>query len=304
MLNALPSLHLRRFLAGFAVGTAGLLAATAQAAMPEPSGGRDTQHEAIESIPFEKLTKETRTKLNDVVSKPSIYRRLPTQAIECNPDLYLFLIRYPEVVVNIWELMGITNVAAKRTGPFSLTTSDGAGTVGTVDLVYGTPEMHILYCEGTYEGPLLKRKINGKCVLVLKSGYTRDKDDRVQISNRLDMFLQLENVGADILAKTLHPLVGKSADHNFTETALFVGRVSQAAERNSQGFQKMTSRLTTLDPAVRQRFSEIAAAMNAKALERDGLVPDATPVPEVVRSAALEEEPRKADPARRITVPR
>lgn len=310
MLNALPSLHLRRFLGGLAVCAAGLLATEARGATPAAaSSGRDSKEEAIESIPFDKLTPDTRAKLRDVVTKPSIYRRLPTQAVECNPDLYLFLIRYPEVIVNIWELMGITNVSAKRTGPFTLNTSDGAGTVSSVELVYGTPEVHVLYCEGTYEGPLFKRKINGKCVMLLKSGYTRDKDDRVQITNRLDMFLQLDNVGADILAKTLHPLVGKSADHNFVETAQFVGRVSQAAERNTAGFQKMTGRLTSVDPTVRQRFAEIAGVMNAKALERDGLAIDTAPAAaeapgEVIRSAALEEEPRKADPARRITVPR
>jgi hypothetical protein len=304
MLNSLSHMRLGRLLGGALVLGVVLLAKPAWGAPPEQgSAGRDTKEEAVESIPFDKLTKETRTKLWEVVSKPSVYRRLPTQTVPCDPELYLFLMRYPEVVVNIWELMGITNVTAKRTGPFSLSTSDGAGTIGHVELIYGSQDMHVFYCEGYYEGPLFKKKLNGKCVLLLRSGYARDKEDRVQIANRLDMFLLVENTGVELVAKTLHPLVGKSADHNFVETAMFLGRMSQAAERNPAGFARMTTKLTSIEREVRDRFAELTAAIGARSegAEKVGSAPLAEP--DAIRSASLD-EPRSSEPPRRIVTPR
>jgi hypothetical protein len=143
----------------------GILPVSGEAATPaaaKASTSRSAKEEAIAGIPFDKLKADVRARLSDIVEKPSMYRRLPNQKIHCDPDMYLFLVRYPEVVVNIWELMGVTNVKLKRVGQYAFECSDGAGTVAKVELVYGTRDLHLLYVEATYEGPLTGRKVNGR----------------------------------------------------------------------------------------------------------------------------------------------
>ena len=119
---------------------------------------KKTRKQAIAAIPYNQLKPETRAKVSAVVDKPSIYRRLPVTSIDVDPDMFLFLVRYPEVIVNIWQIMGVTRMTVDRDGPFSLKSNDGAGAVSDVDLIYGTNNKNIYYAEGTYEGPLLKRK--------------------------------------------------------------------------------------------------------------------------------------------------
>jgi hypothetical protein len=241
-----------------------------QAASPNAASTNNaTKEEAIQTIPFDKLNEATRAKLGDVVTKPSLYRRMPVQVNDCDPDMYLLLVRYPEVVVNIWQLMGISNVSIKRTGPFTFDASDGAGTVSNVELVYGDGDTHVMYAEGFYEGPLFAKRITAKCVLLLKSAYARGADGHLYVTSRLDLFVQLDNLGAELLAKTLHPLVGRTADSNFAESAGFLARVSQAAERNGPGVQQMAARLTSVDPAIRARFAQVAAVVNERAVLRD-----------------------------------
>ena len=239
------------------------------AAPNQATSSQQAREDAVRSIPFDKLTVETRRKLAGIVSKPSIFRRMPIQMVDCDPDMYLFLVRYPEVVVNIWQMMGISNVGIQRTGAYTLHATDGNGTVTNVELVYGDPETHVVYAEGLYEGPLFKRRINARCVLVLRSAYTRGAGDRPLVASRLDLFLHLDDAGAEVIAKTLQPVVGRTADYNFTESAIFLGRVSQAAEKNGPGLQQMTTRLTNIDAAVRDRFSQIAASVTYKAALRD-----------------------------------
>lgn len=220
---------------------------------------RDTYDQAIQSIPFDRLTDEAQAKLWKIVSQPSIYRRLPVTRLQSDTDMYLFLVRHPEVIVNMWDLMGVTKVSLRRTGDFTFSANDGAGTTGNGELIYGDKETHLVLGEGTYEGPILKHKIHGRCLMVLKSGYGPNGDSRTQITHRLDMFIQLDNVGADLLAKTLQPLVGKSADHNFVETSRFLGQISQAAETRPTGMQQLAGRLAKVDPPVRDRFASLSA---------------------------------------------
>ncbi|MDA1051456.1 MAG: hypothetical protein O3C40_13390 [Planctomycetota bacterium] len=253
------------------VGTAALLVASTTNAAPRAGAALDQQarHEAINAIPFDQLTEETQAKLWNVVSQPTIYRQLPITVTGSDPDMHVFLVRYPEIIVNIWQLMGVTKVQIQRTGDYTFQASDGAGTVCDVQLVYGDENTHVYYAEGSYEGVLLRKLIRGSCVIVLKSDYSRTEDQDVYVTNQLDLFMQLDNVGAEILARTLHPLVGKSADHNFTESTRFLSQVSRAAETRSGGLQQLAGRLKNVDEPIRERFVQIATAANHRAALRD-----------------------------------
>lgn len=225
----------------------------------EASTSEEDRIAAVKAIPFSKLRDDVKAKLLTVVEKPSLYRRMPDQQIDCNPDLFVFIIRYPEVLINIWDLLGISNVQIKRTAPFEFDVTDGAGTVTTAELVYGTKNLHLIYAEGAYEGPLLKRKLSGRCVLLLQSDYSLSDAKRPQIANRLDAFVSIDSAGAEMVAKTLHPVMGRTADHNFQETAGFIGRLSQAAEANGDGFGKFAERLQLVEPKIRADFQKIIA---------------------------------------------
>jgi hypothetical protein len=181
----------------------------------------------------------------------------------------LFLIRNPEVVVNIWELMGVATMTAQRQGPFLWKGNDGSGTVCDVELVYGTDDLHVIYSDGYYEGSLLKSKTTGRCVLILKSGYGQGEDRRWYIGNRMDVFVQLDNLGVDIIARTFSPWIGKQADTNFQESCKFATKLSQTAETNGPGVQRLAEKLTKVEPQVRDEFARLAAAVQERAAQRD-----------------------------------
>ncbi len=237
--------------------------------VPRALTTKEAQEDAIRHIPFGEMRDDVRLRLQEVVRQPTLFRRLPVEVIDCDPELYLFLLRYPEVVVNMWQLMGITKVRIARKGEYLLDATDGAGTFSNVELVYGNRDTHVVYGKGYYEGPLLRRKVNGRCVLLLQSGYTQIPSGRVLVTSQLDVFVALENVGAEFVAKTLYPLVGKTADQNFSESARFIGQVSQQAEVNQPGIQRMAARLNNVDDAVREQFATLAATVSERAAIRN-----------------------------------
>jgi len=261
----------RAFLAsGLAAMTTSLLPSSIAVAAPEEADtSAQARDDAIASLPLSELTAETRRKLMMVCERPTLFRRMPQKSMACDPALHLFLIRNPEVVVNIWQLMGVATMSAERLGPFAWKGADGAGTNCDVELVYGTDNLHIIYGDGYYEGSLLKKKVTGRSVLVMKSGYGRGPDQRTYVANRLDLFLQIDNLAADVVTRTLSPWVGKVADANFHESCVFASKLSQTAEQNNPGVQRLAERLTKVEPAVREEFSKVAAAVPQRSAGRD-----------------------------------
>jgi hypothetical protein len=238
------------------------------AAADQADTSPQSRDEAIRSLPLSELTAETRRKLMMVCERPTIYRRLPQKSIVCDPALHMFLIRNVEVVVNIWQLMNVANITAERRGPYVWKGNDGAGTTCDLELVYGTDNLHIMYGDGFYEGSLLKHRVTGRSVLLLHSGYAHGPDRRPYVANRLDLFVQIDNLAADVVARTLSPWVGKVADANFNESCVFASKLSQTAEQNSRGVQRLAEKLTNVEPPVREEFSKVAAAVQEKAVAR------------------------------------
>jgi hypothetical protein len=224
----------------------------------DPASSRETQADATRRIPMQQLKQEIRQLIEDVVDNPSFFRRMPSTAIQCDPEMFQHLVRHPEVLVNIWDVMGITKVQAKRTGPYAFTADDGVGTVCKCDLVYGNDQVHVYYGTGAYKGNMAPRQINGRCVCVLYNTNVQSHMGEPVVKGAMDVFLKLDNLGADLLTRTLGPLVGKTADNNFTESAKFLSQISQICEYNPAGAQILASKLTKVQPEVRDEFRRIA----------------------------------------------
>jgi len=225
----------------------------------EGSSGREAKLAAVRSIPYGQLTPDATSRVRAVVDDASYFRRMPTQTVDCDLEMYQFLVRHPEVVVNLWDLMGITKVSLKRTGEYQLVGNDGAGTTCKMDLIYGSDTMHIYQSQGGYQGSLWPRELKGHCVVVLHNRQTQMADGRTGMVAWMDAFMRLENAGADLVVKTLGPMMGKTADQNFIECANFFSQIAMTARLNPQGLQQVAGRLKGLSPEVRSEFIRTAA---------------------------------------------
>jgi hypothetical protein len=261
----------RALLAGLLLAACSAAGVGEAAAPDNPQTGsnsRQTRDEAVRGIPFDKLPPDAAAKSRAVVQNPSLFRRVPVQVIDCDPNLYLFLVRHPEVVVNIWQVMGISKVTLERTGPDTYKGDDAAGTTGSVRLCYSNHDTQVLYAEGAYEGPMFPQPVKAQCVLVLRAGYVQETNGRYYITNRLDTFIHIDHVGLDLVAKTFSPLVTKTVDINFRETAAFVSVVSRTAAVNPQGMRRLAGKLTGVDTDVRGEFARLSDEIAEKAPAR------------------------------------
>jgi hypothetical protein len=270
--QASRSLSLALLVATVLIGSGSLRAAEP---ISKPTNSRAARDDAAASIPMDRLSREMRPRVQNVVNNPSIFRRLPIERIDCDPDLYLFLVRNPEVVVNIWQIMGITGMTLDRIGPDRFRASDGQGTTGVAEFVYHTPELQVIYADGIYDGPMAPVKLRGQCVLVLKMNYNRQANGHAAVTSRLDAFLHLDNIGVEWIARTLQPLVGKTADRNFGEASSFLMTLSHTAETNPAGVARLIRKLNRVDAPTKQRLIELTAQAAERADAAESVYSDA-----------------------------
>ncbi len=245
-----------------------VIPADAQTGNQTGNSSRDQRREAIEAIPIGQLATEAQQKISAVLERVALYRRLPATKIETDSDLFVLLARYPEIVVEIWKLMGVSQMECERTGPYTLSSNDGAGTTSEIELVYGTSNLHLFYGTGTYTGNLMRKPVDAECVLLLRTSYGQTTDGRPTAGSTLDVFLKIDNALVGAAARTLLPLVGRTADHNFVETLRFVQRLNETTEKNGPGVQGMAWRLEGLQPDVRDQYITTSGIVHERALQR------------------------------------
>ena len=236
-----------------------------QAVTPLFSRGNNSKTQAISEIPFNRLDMAAKQKVNSVVENTSVFKRMTPQIIDCDPRYYMFLIRHPEVIVSIWQMMDATDMRITRKGPLQFNANDGEGTEGTLEFLYGDQKVHILYGQGAYTGSLTKRPIRADCLLVLHSDFTQDKTGRPFVRAQLDMFVDVKNVGVDLIARTFQHMIGNTTDLNFAETAQFVTKLSRTTEQNGPGVQHLAMRLTEINEPTRREFARHAGAVYQRA---------------------------------------
>jgi hypothetical protein len=226
------------------------------------------RQDALRNLPLSKLTPQGRKLAQAVIDDTTVFRRLPTQQFECDADLYAFMLDYPELVINMWEVMGVTKVRLAKMGPTSWSLDDGAGTTGKIYILYRSPAQHVVYAEGSYVGSMVPRGIRGRCVVTIRHGQGRAADGRTIMQCRLDSFVQLDNLAADLLAKAFHSALGNIADHNLKEITGFVSSVHQAAETAPDNLERITAKCGRIPDQTKHDFLAITDRIYDQAMGR------------------------------------
>ena len=82
--------------AGAEPPSSGIRAAVSELAHPYAQ-----RQAVIASLPMDRLTPAAQQRILSIAGSPTIYRRLPTQAINCDRDMFLMLTRNPEILVGM-----------------------------------------------------------------------------------------------------------------------------------------------------------------------------------------------------------
>jgi len=126
----------------------------------------------------------------------------------------------------------------------------------------------VMFAEGAYEGKPFHRPVKAQCVLLLRSGSMKETNGRDFVAVRLDSFIRIDRTSIELLAKVVHPLVGKTADRNFADTVQFISSFSQAAEMRPATIERLVSDLPRVSQESQNRLIQIAYQCGSQGSEK------------------------------------
>jgi hypothetical protein len=238
------------------------------------TSSRSARDEAIRLIPWKQMSPQARQTAQGVINGATIYRRLPTRVIDCDPDLFTFLLQHPEVVIDTWRVMGISQVALTRGPDGTYHGTDGAGTNGNVRYLFsnwgqGGQNVAVVHADGSYSGPPFVTPLKAQSIMFVRTSAVRETNGRTYVTVRMDSFVRVEQLGIEIIAKTVQPWIAKTADQNLIETLTFVSNFSRTAEKNPDGMQRLAARLGAVDEPTRNQLVNLCFRTAERNARRD-----------------------------------
>lgn len=226
------------------------------------SSSRDARDAARKALGLDLMNAEDRRDAEAVLRHPTLYRRLPQETFACDRDLLDFALAKPEVIVDVWRVLGISRLSLDPTAPGRWRMSDGWGTEGTLRLLRQerTPQGNVLVLlgKGGYHGPLAPQRLTGTCLVLVRCRQVADAADGTpRHTMQVDAFLDADGVGLEIVTRSLQGLVCRSSASNLHEICQFMAELSATSAENPAGVARLSARLTKVDPDARQSFAAL-----------------------------------------------
>ena len=96
---------------------------------------------------------------------------------------------------------------------------------------------------------------------MLRSRYAKNASGGTTVTGTLDCFVQFDSLGADLIARTLSGIIGRSADHNYVETARFIAQISATARKNPASLIDVAERLPQVSAPTKKQFVDVIATL-------------------------------------------
>lgn len=218
---------------------------------------RQEMQASLQKLPWKELSPTAQAKIKTVVSGTPLFHSMPQQTVYADPEMCDFLIRHPDVVIAFWEYLGATQLSLRESNDNHYIFKETTGTAAAVEVLYRTNNLCIVYAKGEYRGPLLAKAYHGNILLVLRTQFRRDAANEPMLVCDLDTFVQINNLGMDVLAKLFFTSIARVADGNFEVTLSFVSQVSKAAVRNAAGLKSTAEEIPSIRQEVYDEFCEV-----------------------------------------------
>jgi hypothetical protein len=225
------------------------------------SSDATTRQQAVRELPFRQMSQKDQMRCQQVLSKVSLYRHMPTISFEVDPQAYQYFVSHPDVAVAIWRGLGVTKMNLYQTGPQEYECDDKAGTQAVVDYLFRGNGVQVVYVDGDFASPFLNKPIHGSAIFALKSELKPQADGRFFVTHTADVFISFPSTAIETAAKLISPISNVIADRNFREVSLFVHTMSKAMQNQPSWIEQMANKMDGVLPDRKAELISLTATV-------------------------------------------
>jgi hypothetical protein len=202
------------------------------------------------------LAPEHREEVSEVIRDHTIHRKGSPDTFPCHAPIYLNLLDEPGITLALWQDLADSPVRLRQLAPGRYEGSDGNGASATWEFVHRSPTLHILLCHLDYTSPRGNAHLEGRIVLIVRSGYFRESSGEPVVRHDVEAFVKVDSKGWKTLARTVRPILEKVLEDQVQEAGLFVSLMGRLVESYPNWACQVTMAKAQASPEAKQAFRE------------------------------------------------
>ena len=212
-----------------------------------------------EVLPLDQVAPARRDSVAEVIRDCTFHRSGAPDTFPCHPRLYLALLNEPALTLALWHDLSTSPARLRQVGPNRYQGTDGAGATAAWEYVLRSPRLHVLHCDLEYLGPRGNAHLNGRIVLVVRSGFYREVDGDYWVKHDVQAFVKIDSRGWKAVAATVRPLLEKLLEDQVQEAGLFVSLMGRLVEAYPSWATQVALKQEHIPSATRAAFRDLVA---------------------------------------------
>ncbi len=183
------------------------------------------------TIPTSDLDKRAAALAKQILDRPTVQARGPSETFACTPEQYYWLLDNPDRAVVAWRRLGAKCVTINRHGPATFGYSDDAGTNITWEVVHKAPGVRIWFAEGKVKASAVLPLVPVKAMVVLRSSEAKSAEGIVTIQHHTEVVIHTDSKAATAVTKLMGQSAPKLAEQGLGQLQLFFSALSSYVDR-------------------------------------------------------------------------
>ncbi len=211
-------------------------------------------------VPLDQVAPPLRDPVAEVIRDAHFHRQGKPDTFPCNPRLYMKLLSEPALTLALWQDLGPTSAKLQQVGPNRFQGTDGAGTSATWEYALRSPRLNILLCDLDYSAPRGGARLQGRIVLIVRTGFFREKEaanGELWVRHEVEAFVRVDSRGWKAVGVTLRPLIEKLLEDQVQEAGMFVSLMGRLVETYPDWAKSVATKQAQIPAETRAGFVQI-----------------------------------------------
>jgi hypothetical protein len=224
------------------------------------AGLKRTASDPAQVVPLDQVAPHAREAVAEVIRDAHFHRQGKSETFPCNPRVYMKLLNEPPITLALWQDLADTPAKLQQVGPGRYTGSDGAGTSATWEFVLKSPRLNVLLCDLDYTSPRGNARLQGRIVLIVRSGYFREVNGEFWVQHDLEAFVKVDSRGWKAVAVTIRPIIEKVLEDQVQEAGWFVSLMGRLVETYPNWAIGVANKQAQIATETRKSFVDVVTA--------------------------------------------
>lgn len=208
-------------------------------------------------VPLEQVAAHARNAVAEVIRDAHFHKQGKPETFPCNPRIYMKLLSDPVLTLALWHDLGQTPARLTETAPGKYQGTDGAGTNANWEFVLRSPRLNVLLCDLQYASPRGAAKLDGRIVLIVRSGFFREVNGEFWIQQEVEAYVKIDSRGWKAVAVTIRPLIEKLLEDQVQEAGWFISLMGRLVETHPDWASGVVAQHVALPAENRKSFVEV-----------------------------------------------